>query len=1139
MAVAQGTPFFDITPQIGPTSSDLFPFIYGFSGGQILTIDYRPLVSYGTPSGSAPSPPGTSGDGLQYFTNISNGAPAGHAAQSAAQAAFWGMSYGFAGSSSTYGYPGAGSTAAIPYGAGIPMCLQPSGYIVICNPNKPQFSVQRPVGGVSAATSDGSVAELWVLNPLTCKAVYDIIPVLTGTVGYIMGVFPCADGAHLIVLTSAQASTGSAAADRWHLLSLSASAVTEIANGPWTSGPELMGDPNNLTSLASLAMGSSTTQNPRWFVTAQSANVVGMLESDLSHLWIASSSSQFYVLTLTGGNNYSVLFHGAGGHFGTNPFVQWLNSSEFSTDITIFADKGAAAGMVANLMAYWSYLGSGPQEVDVAKEAIAGDTSWRTIFCGFDVPRFTDLGLASGLTSGGNPVTGSSSVAANAGPYPIYYRKLGVSNPTLAPAAALVPASAGANAVHYLETFDTPTQWTLPPNGPNSGASFQIVGGNPGAYMQVQSIGATEAIAWKNFAVDQSQPMTVETDFSFIRAYNARLNPSTFDFFYGLDSSVSGSVIRIFNQSTGITLQFCSVSNGVIGPPVPGGSFVIASGSIPSWHTDADPTFTGFIQSTQWMHAKAVITPTTGSTTSATIAFTVSLGSTVEFTQTVTGMPIAGPGSGVGTFVPVESYPDWLQMKVDNFQVSGTGPAAATQTLQATTYLYTLVNDLGEESGPSPAMLNTDGSNFITRAIGTGVIVTLPGSLVASGADITYFQVNPGTFIPSVQLNGVTPSPTMNLYRAVTGNQGTQFLLVAANIAFSGGATTTYTDVLPDSALSEIIPSLFTVNGVQGFWSPPPINMVGILALPNQIYAGFHNNVLDLSAQAIPHAWPIIYQLTFDYDIVGIEAIDVSIIVCTKKFPYVCSGNTPDQFSSTKCSYAYACASKRSIKFLKNLGVVYATFEGLVAIASPGQEKVLTEALFSKREWLALNPASMIADINDGRYFCSYTTAGGVKGAFYIDVMNEGSGKVTLGWHFTARYNDPLTDTLYIVPDFVDPAIPIGQALQTICAFEGGGAALPYAWKSKQFYLAQPTCWRQARVQAESYVNTVLTLYADGVLYATIPVTSNREFALPPPSVNGTSPGTINKYFEFGIAGSDFVNRVQFVENSDEWALMA
>jgi hypothetical protein len=368
----------------------------------------------------------------------------------------------------------------------------------------------------------------------------------------------------------------------------------------------------------------------------------------------------------------------------------------------------------------------------------------------------------------------------------------------------------------------------------------------------------------------------------------------------------------------------------------------------------------------------------------------------------------------------------------------------------------------------------------------------------------------------------------MNLYRAVTGSTGTAFLLVAANIAFAGGSSTSYTDSLPDSSLSEVLQS---TN-----WYPPPTGMLGILALPNEIYAGFTENQLCLSEQGIPHAWPIIYRLTFDFNIIGIGNIDNTVVVCTQKFPWLCSGNTPDAYSQTQASYPYACASKRSIQFLENVGVVFATFEGLVAISGPGSETVLTRDLFSKKEWLALNPSSMIGVVNDDRYFCFYdaTSIGGSKGGFYLDLHRQSpypgipsvvSGKVSLDFHATCRYNDPLSDILYLVID-AQPT-PLGITDQTIVSFDTEPAtALPYRWHSKQFYVSYPTTFQMARITADSYANTTLNLFADGVQYASIPITSQEEFTLPLQQCL--------KYFEFEFAGTDAITRAQFVEDAEE-----
>lgn len=657
--------------------------------------------------------------------------------------------------------------------------------------------------------------------------------------------------------------------------------------------------------------------------------------------------------------------------------------------------------------------------------AIGGDLSYRTMFCGTDAPRFTDIGLASGLLDGsGNPVTGSAAVAPGAlpsgGPFPVYSRKLGVPSPTLPISnPTLVPAAPGASAVTITETFDSPVDWNLVSVPGNALAQTVVSGGNPGGCMTTRAINNTEAFGWKTEAILNTSPVQMDIDFAYQRLANDYLLYSTVDFFFGLDSGASGSVVRVNTQATGVNVNWMAVNNGVIGSLI--GTLFIPSGSIPTWTTDLDPNWTGPFVGGQWNHATLVITPATNPATCG-VTLTLKHGATTILTSTQAGMPNAGSGYGGGCAqIGGQPFPDWAEVWFDNVVLAGTGPVPSTAALEATTYLYTLVNDLGEESGPSPAMVTADGSGTITRPIGQGVSVSLPGTLALAGVDQTYFQGGTA-HIPTTQISPNTsiPSPSMNLYRDVTGSSGTQFLLVAANLPFSGGGSTIYVDSTPDSALSEALQSLL--------WAPPPTGMLGGLALPNGIYAGFVGNQLCLSAQGIPHAYPIEYRLTFDFPIVGIQNIDNTIVVCTTNFPYLCAGQTPDNYSQTKASYPYACASKKSIQFLQNVGVVFATYEGIVAIAGPGLERVITKDLFTKKEWLALNPQSMIAAVNDNRYFVFYdaTSIGGSNGGFYLDLQPQSpypgipsmvSGKCSLAFHASARYSDPLSDNLYLVLD--------------------------------------------------------------------------------------------------------------------------
>jgi hypothetical protein len=700
-------------------------------------------------------------------------------------------------------------------------------------------------------------------------------------------------------------------------------------------------------------------------------------------------------------------------------------------------------------------LGAGAVEVDVAKANIAGDVSWRTFFCGTDAPRFTDLGLATGLTFAGNPVTGSATLGPaypSGGPYPIYSRKLGVPNPfgaAAAPSASPGQPPAATQPLTILETFDNPTGWNLAPNTANTGGNFVITGGHPGACMHVQAIGGIEAVDWKLFSIDYTFPITFDVDLYHEAAYNFFINPGFLDIFVGCDSGLSGTVCRITYSTLpdGIYVGWYAANAGVVGAAIAAPTFIPYT-SISGYYHTGDNRYWSPWGPNKWFHATITVTPSGTPITTANYTANFYVGwtspaspGTLLFSSNISGFtaPLAGSAYGVGVLAPVSGYPNWSSLRIDNFQLAGTGPATTPAAASSTTYLYTLVNDLGQESGPSPAMLNSNGTTTISRVPGQSVVVSLPGgatpyiALTAMGVDPTYFEGGASGYIPSTQLN-VTPTvtnPSINLYRAVTGSTGTSFFLVASGIPLggnvtvsssgvltvnsTGNATTTITDLMLDASLTF---ALQTLN-----WAPPPTNMLGIIPLPNGIYAGFTSNQLCLSVQGVPHAWPLIYRLAFDFPVVGMGHIDSTVVALTQFFPYLAFGSTPDAYTQTKVSYPYACVSKKSIQFMQNIGVIFASTMGLVAIASPGQEIVLTKDLFTRREWAALNPPSMIGAVHDNRYFCWYTDLTGAPGGFYIDlqqqmpypgVPNMNAGKVSLNVYATVKYLDP-NGNLYLI----------------------------------------------------------------------------------------------------------------------------
>ena len=980
----------------------LYPIIFS-------DVGYIQIIDRAFYSSSAIVAPG---DGLCYNVDLNTGALDSTVAQSVPQAAVP-IGPNFSGTNFTTGVnTGCFWVQTHPSGNNAVACVTSTNGLT---------SLASGVNGFPAAL---------LVNPTTGATLVDLLTYCvapTGASSWTVSTIGCADSVHVLIILM----NGTA----WsiQLLAVSSSSTVSVV---WQV-QQTVGGSGTFASLCNI-QGSS-------FVANQGGNQLGMLESDLQHVWMCGQSSNqgFVCCSVSSISGLTDLFPPFGGTPYTHYPVPALSGSS-NEYMAMYADNGYCYFVIGQNVSAWqryahsgnAILNPGVLEADIAKANIGGDTSYRTYYCGSDAPRFTDLGLASGLTLGGNPVTGSSTVAANPGPYPIYSRKIGVPNPILPITnPGLVPVAASSIATSFTETFDNAQSWNLVENPGYANTSIILTGGDPGACLNTRAISNGYAYGWKSFGLDNTKPINLKVNFAYQRNANDYLQNSTVFFFVSLDSGADGTMIGINTNATGLTLTSYAINAGMIGSAIQ--TFGIASGSVPGWQTsDPDTHWYGCFLAGQWYSASLVVTPNTPTSTSTVVLTVKEPNGTTIFSQSFANCPNSGPGFGFGTNqIGGFGFPNWSEINYDNVLISGSQAAPSTASLEATTYLYTLVNDLGEESGPSPAMVTPDGTGTITRPFGQAVLITLPATLALTGVDQTYFEVSNG-FLPLSQIppNATIPSPSMNLYRAVTGSNGTTLLLVAANVAFgenlvigptgststTGNPTTTVTDSLPDSALSEAM--------VSQLWAPPPVGMLGILALPNGIYAGFVGNILCLSAQGVAHAWPLEYQLVFDWNIVGIQNIDSTVVVCTLNFPYLCSGQTPDVYSQTKASYPYACASKKSIQFIQNIGVVFATFEGLVAIAGPGQERVLTRDLFTKREWEALNPASMISAVSDNRYFCWYdaTSIGGTKGGFYLDLQPQSpypgipsvvSGKVSLGFHATARYNDPLSDNLYLILD--------------------------------------------------------------------------------------------------------------------------
>jgi len=385
--------------------------------------------------------------------------------------------------------------------------------------------------------------------------------------------------------------------------------------------------------------------------------------------------------------------------------------------------------------------------------------------------------------------------------------------------------------------------------------------------------------------------------------------------------------------------------------------------------------------------------------------------------------------------------------------LSASGGSAPTETRA---YIYTNVSTFGsviEESAPSPATLVTCNS--------TGATVTVSGFSAAptTGYNITHRRI----------------------YRSVTGTSEVSYQLVAEIPV----ATTSYNDTLAVTALGSV---LQTLN-----WNPPPDDLIGLVSMPNGMLAGFRKNEVWFCEPYYPHAWPDIYTLTVDSEIVGLGVYDTTLVVLTKNQPYLITGTSPLSMSQAKLPLKQPCISKRSIAS-DQYGVMYASGNGLVSIGS-GMQDVVTLPLYTREEWQEINPAAMLGTIFNNMYIGFVQPLGEPVSAIVI-ARADTPPLVTLDFDANALFIDRGNGDIFAVSNF-DNAIYQLDADFVNNTF--------YEWLSKKFILPNPMNFSAFKVHGDFGVITDTDLYNQ--LVAEITANNQALFT----SASGALEGPLNE----------------------------
>ena len=393
--------------------------------------------------------------------------------------------------------------------------------------------------------------------------------------------------------------------------------------------------------------------------------------------------------------------------------------------------------------------------------------------------------------------------------------------------------------------------------------------------------------------------------------------------------------------------------------------------------------------------------------------------------------------------------------------------AGTATTKETRVYVWTWVTDKGEESAPSPpsaySALNPTDATYT----------------------ITFNEAPPITFLDAynTSLAWVGTMQYRRLYRTVTASNGTTaYELVAQLTNLANGYV--YTDSVAANALGQIIPSLY--------WTPPPATLTGLTSMWNGMMAGFTGKTIWLCYPYVPYAWPRSYMLSVPETVVGLCVWQQNLLVLTDGRPYLVTGTDPTSVSMQPIDANYSCSNRRSICEIP-AGAVWAAPEGLAYTGTRGSDMV-TDLVFTKEQWQAFNPASMVTAYW-GNYVIVFYNNGAPGGLVFdwskANAVYPNKLKIKevypLNFGCDMAYRDTLSGNLYLLD---------GTA-RTISKWLGGAAGTA-SFTSKLFRQEAPTNFVWAQVRADAYPVT-LTVIADGVTQVNA-LAVNSQSPVPLPS---------------------------------------
>jgi len=271
-------------------------------------------------------------------------------------------------------------------------------------------------------------------------------------------------------------------------------------------------------------------------------------------------------------------------------------------------------------------------------------------------------------------------------------------------------------------------------------------------------------------------------------------------------------------------------------------------------------------------------------------------------------------------------------------------------------YVTTYVTEYGEESAPSPPTVVVGYSHDVWT-----VTVDPPDGSITNSRNITHERI----------------------YRTIADGAG------GANYYMVTEVPTT-TTVFVDTTLDEKITGSTQLASTN--WNTPPSDFQGAIVLPNGIIAAWRDDhEIWFSEPYRPHTFPSVYTIAVPFPIVGFGRAAQNLVVLTKGNPTVVTGIHPSTMAMTALAIKEPCISRRSILSTED-GVYYAAQNGLVLVQyGMGAAEIITKQLFTRQEWIALQPHLLMAVRVPGAYLAFVQRGVLIAGEVYDGSIDPGS----------------------------------------------------------------------------------------------------------------------------------------------------